>query len=643
MNIADVRGHGMEYLVRGQDVLFNLAGQVSHIDSMSDPLTDLEINCASQLRLLEAVRRGNPDAEDRLRGHAPDLRQAALPAGRRGPPAPAGGRQRHQQDLGRVLPPRLPPGVRHSRVLAAPDEHLRPAAAHPPQPPGVHRLVRPPGRLRRGDPRLRRRTTAPRLQPRRRRGRRVSSRGGHGRRRRAGDEPGRRAGGVAPRPREACFSTSPGAGATGSCPSRRRGSASTSATSTPTRGACARRSAGRRACPCATGSRATIAYYRETPGALPVTGPGVPFVDFRAHVAALRGEIDVAVARVLDSGWFILGPEGEAFERELAAALGARDAVAVANGTDALHLALRALGVGAGDEVVTTSLSAAFTALAIVQAGARPVFVDVDAATLNLDPRAVARRPHPADEGDRARPPLRPPRRPAADPRPRRGARDRRPRGRVPGPRRSLPRPAGRHARPARRALLLPDEEPRRPRRRRRASSPATPTHAARLRRLAQRRPERPLPARGVRGQQPPRRDAGGHPARLAAAPARVDRAPPRDRRVLPARARGRRPRAAAGAGVRDRGLSPVRGAPPAARRARGGAAARTASATLIHYPIPLHHQPAFAPLAVGLALPNVERAAAEILSLPLYPELTDAQAAAVVAAVRRATAAVRC
>ncbi len=61
INIADVRGHGMEYLVRGQDVLFNLAGQVSHLDSMADPVTDLEINCTSQLRLLEAVRRGNPE------------------------------------------------------------------------------------------------------------------------------------------------------------------------------------------------------------------------------------------------------------------------------------------------------------------------------------------------------------------------------------------------------------------------------------------------------------------------------------------------------------------------------------------------------------------------------------------------------
>ena len=60
INIADVRGHGMEFLVRGQEVLFNLAGQVSHIDSMTDPMTDLEINCRSQLSILEAVRRGNP-------------------------------------------------------------------------------------------------------------------------------------------------------------------------------------------------------------------------------------------------------------------------------------------------------------------------------------------------------------------------------------------------------------------------------------------------------------------------------------------------------------------------------------------------------------------------------------------------------
>ncbi len=61
INIADVRGHGMEYLVKGQEVLFNLAGQVSHLDSMIDPFTDLEINCRSQLSILEAVRKGNPE------------------------------------------------------------------------------------------------------------------------------------------------------------------------------------------------------------------------------------------------------------------------------------------------------------------------------------------------------------------------------------------------------------------------------------------------------------------------------------------------------------------------------------------------------------------------------------------------------
>jgi dTDP-4-amino-4,6-dideoxygalactose transaminase len=116
----------------------------------------------------------------------------------------------------------------------------------------------------------------------------------------------------------------------------------------------------------------------------------VPFVDLAARVRELRPQLDAAVARVLDSGWFILGPEAEAFERELATALGSRQAGAVANGTDALQLALRALGVGEGHEVVTSPISAAFTALAIQQCGARPVFVDVDPVTLNLDPERVA-------------------------------------------------------------------------------------------------------------------------------------------------------------------------------------------------------------------------------------------------------------
>jgi dTDP-4-amino-4,6-dideoxygalactose transaminase len=101
-------------------------------------------------------------------------------------------------------------------------------------------------------------------------------------------------------------------------------------------------------------------------------------------------EVASAIDRVIASGWFVLGPEVEAFETEFAAAQGARCAVGVGNGTDALALILRALGIGPGDEVITTPLSAAFTALAILMAGARPVFADVDPRRLTIDPAAVA-------------------------------------------------------------------------------------------------------------------------------------------------------------------------------------------------------------------------------------------------------------
>src|SRR5262249_29359202 len=87
-----------------------------------------------------------------------------------------------------------------------------------------------------------------------------------------------------------------------------------------------------------------------------------------------------AIDRVIERGWFVLGPEVEASEHEFAAAAGATHAVAVGNGTDAIALIIRALGIGAGDEVITTPLSAAYSALAIMMAGARPVFVDVEPA-----------------------------------------------------------------------------------------------------------------------------------------------------------------------------------------------------------------------------------------------------------------------
>ncbi len=96
-----------------------------------------------------------------------------------------------------------------------------------------------------------------------------------------------------------------------------------------------------------------------------------------------------AVERVMTRGWFVLGPEVDAFEREFAAASGAAEAVGVGTGTDALAIALRALGIGPGDEVITTPLSAAYSALAIMMVGARPVFADIDPQRLTLDPAAA--------------------------------------------------------------------------------------------------------------------------------------------------------------------------------------------------------------------------------------------------------------
>jgi dTDP-3-amino-3,4,6-trideoxy-alpha-D-glucose transaminase len=101
-------------------------------------------------------------------------------------------------------------------------------------------------------------------------------------------------------------------------------------------------------------------------------------------------EVRAAIDRVVTRGWFVLGPELDAFEKEFAAATGASHVVGVNTGTDALALALRVLGVGPGDEVITAPVSAAYTALAIMMVGARPVFADIDADRLTLDPAATA-------------------------------------------------------------------------------------------------------------------------------------------------------------------------------------------------------------------------------------------------------------
>lgn len=116
----------------------------------------------------------------------------------------------------------------------------------------------------------------------------------------------------------------------------------------------------------------------------------IPFLDLRASYTSLKAEIDAAVARVLDSGWYIGGPEVEAFEREFAAYVGTSHCVAVANGLDALRLALLAAGVRPGDEVVVPTHTFVATWLAVTQCGAVPVPVEVCPDTYQLDPRRLA-------------------------------------------------------------------------------------------------------------------------------------------------------------------------------------------------------------------------------------------------------------
>ena len=363
----------------------------------------------------------------------------------------------------------------------------------------------------------------------------------------------------------------------------------------------------------------------------------VPFADFGAHVRALRGELDAAVARVLDSGWFILGPEGTAFESELAAALGARDAVAVANGTDALQLSLRALGVGPGDEVVTTSISAAFSALAILQAGARPVFVDVDERTLNLDPERVrsALTPrtkalvpvhlygHPAemapllalaDEHGLAL---------LEDACQAHGALYQ---GRPVGTLRGAAGIGALSFYPTKNLGALGDGG---------AVLVNDPALAGRLRQL-----------RNGGQTSRYRHEAFGVNSRLdelqaaflRVGLAHLERWTARRREIAEFYRRE-----LAGTGLRlpeeqpyGRAVYHLFVVRHPHRDALAAALAERGIGTLIHYPIPLHLQPAFAELGGRPGdLPVAERATSQILSLPLYPELRDEQAAAVVQALR--------
>lgn len=116
----------------------------------------------------------------------------------------------------------------------------------------------------------------------------------------------------------------------------------------------------------------------------------VPFLDLQAPHRELKTELDAAFRRVMDSGWFVLGPEVEAFEAEFAAFCGTKHCVAVSNGLEALTLILRGYGIGAGDEVVVPSHTFVATWLAVSHTGATPVPVDVSGRTCNLDPELLS-------------------------------------------------------------------------------------------------------------------------------------------------------------------------------------------------------------------------------------------------------------
>jgi dTDP-4-amino-4,6-dideoxygalactose transaminase len=115
----------------------------------------------------------------------------------------------------------------------------------------------------------------------------------------------------------------------------------------------------------------------------------VPYIDLAAQLRPIRDELDAAIRRAIDHCTFCLGPDVAQFERDFAAFCGAKHCVAMNSGTSALHIAMRLLDIGPGDEVITTPFTFAATSWCISYVGARPVYVDIDEATFNLDPRLI--------------------------------------------------------------------------------------------------------------------------------------------------------------------------------------------------------------------------------------------------------------
>ncbi|MBI3402928.1 MAG: DegT/DnrJ/EryC1/StrS family aminotransferase [Acidobacteria bacterium] len=363
----------------------------------------------------------------------------------------------------------------------------------------------------------------------------------------------------------------------------------------------------------------------------------IPFVDLKAQYRSIKLEIDAAIARVFETGQFVLGDEVAAFEKEFAAACGAAHGVAMSSGTAALQLALVAAGVGAGDEVITVPLTFVATAASILYTGARPVFVDVDPRSFTMDPALVE----------------------AAI-----------------TPRTKAIMPVHLYGQPAdmdpirdiaaRRGLLVIED--------------AAQAHAARYKGLPAGSlgdlacfsfyPSKNLGAYGEGGLVTTNRADFAEQLRLlrnwgertkyqhvvAAFNARMQGLQGAILRVklrhLEDWTESRRRRATRyNALLKDSGLGLPEEMPYARHvyhlytvRVRERAAVRASLEaagiqTGLHYPLPVHLQPAYANLGYRAdQFPVAERAAAEVLSLPMYPELTDDQIVAVADAVRQAT-----
>ena len=222
----------------------------------------------------------------------------------------------------------------------------------------------------------------------------------------------------------------------------------------------------------------------------------IPFLDLKAQHRVLKAELMEAASRVIDSCQFALGNEVAAFEEEFAAHCGAKFAAGVNTGTSALHLALLAAGIGAGDEVITVSHTFMATVSSVRYAGAKPVFVDVDPVSYTMDPKLIEAA---ITKSTKAIMPVHLYGQPAdmdPHPRDRQEAQPGRHRGRVPGPRRRVQGPPRRQHRPHGGVQLLPRQEP------------------GRLRR-----------GRGVRHERPRAQQEGAHAPRLGAGEA----LPPRD------------------------------------------------------------------------------------------------------------------